>query len=173
MFILLLVFQDDCLVSRSFLSFCSLLYPYFACCWCPYCCVSCRLWVKGALVLVVLLGLTWAIGLLYVSQHSIVMAYMFTLFNSLQGLFIFLFHCLMDERVSHGWGKVTIAYMFTLFNSLQGLFIFLFHCLMDERVSHGLGKVTIAYMFTLLNSLQGLRRPLPLHYGWEGESWVG
>ena len=119
--LLLLVFQDDCHVSRSFLSFCSLLYPYFACCWCPYCCFSCRLWVKGALVLVVLLGLTWAIGLLYVSQHSIVMAYMFTLFNSLQGLFIFLFHCLMDERVSHGLGEVTIAYMSTLLNSLQGL----------------------------------------------------
>ncbi|XP_076356026.1 adhesion G protein-coupled receptor L1-like isoform X2 [Tachypleus tridentatus] len=56
-------------------------------------------WIRGALVLVVLLGLTWAFGLLYLNQESVIMAYVFTILNILQGLFIFLFHCVRNEKV--------------------------------------------------------------------------
>ena len=59
----------------------------------------CRSWVLGAWVLVVLLGLTWAFGLLYVNEHTLAMAYIFTILNSLQGLFIFVFHCIMNDKV--------------------------------------------------------------------------
>lgn len=56
--------------------------------------------MKGAVVLVVLLGLTWIFGFLYVNRDTLVMAYMFTIINSLQGLFIFLFHCVGNEKVT-------------------------------------------------------------------------
>ena len=59
-----------------------------------------RAWVKGAVVLVVLLGLTWIFGFLYINKGKLVMAYVFTILNSLQGLFIFIFHCVKNEKVS-------------------------------------------------------------------------
>lgn len=55
--------------------------------------------VRGALVLLCLLGVTWAFGLLHVSESSIVFAYIFTITNSVQGLFIFIFHCCMNDKV--------------------------------------------------------------------------
>jgi len=58
-----------------------------------------RSWIKGAIVLIVLLGPTWAFGLFYINTQSVVMAYLFTILNSLQGVFIFVFHCLMNEKV--------------------------------------------------------------------------
>jgi len=56
-------------------------------------------WIKGAMVLIVLLGPTWAFGLFYVNTASLFMAYVFTILNSLQGVFIFVFHCVMNEKV--------------------------------------------------------------------------
>lgn len=50
-------------------------------------------------MLVVLLGLTWVFGFLYVSADGIIMAYIFTILNSLQGVFIFIFHCIGNEKV--------------------------------------------------------------------------
>lgn len=58
-----------------------------------------RIWIRSAAVLVVLLGLTWGFGLLYLNAESVVMAYLFTFLNSLQGLFIFVFHCLRNDKV--------------------------------------------------------------------------
>lgn len=60
---------------------------------------SIRSWAKGAVVLVVLLGLTWSFGLLYINKHTIIFAYVFTILNSLQGVFIFSFHCLGNDKV--------------------------------------------------------------------------
>lgn len=50
-------------------------------------------------MLVFLLGLTWTFGLLYLNEESVIMAYIFTVLNSLQGLFIFFFHCVQNEKV--------------------------------------------------------------------------
>lgn len=61
-----------------------------------------RSWVSGAFVLLCLLGLTWSFGLLFLNDSSIVMAYLFTIFNTLQGMFIFIFHCLLQKKVSLG-----------------------------------------------------------------------
>ena len=63
------------------------------------CFVYCRTWLKGSAVLVVLLGLTWVFGFMYVNEDSLVFAYIFTILNSLQGLFIFIFHCYLDRKV--------------------------------------------------------------------------
>ncbi|XP_076048688.1 latrophilin Cirl-like isoform X6 [Oratosquilla oratoria] len=59
---------------------------------------SIRTWVRGAIVLMFLLGLTWTFGLLYLNKASVVMAYIFTVLNSLQGLFIFIFHCVQNDK---------------------------------------------------------------------------
>lgn len=59
----------------------------------------CRSWVIGAIALLCLLGLTWAFGLMYVNESTVVMAYLFTIFNSLQGMFIFIFHCVLQKKV--------------------------------------------------------------------------
>nr|CAH7756708.1 unnamed protein product [Callosobruchus chinensis] len=45
-----------------------------------------------------LLGLTWTFGFLYLIQESVAMAYLFAALNSFQGFFIFLFHCLQNEK---------------------------------------------------------------------------
>ncbi|XP_021379001.1 adhesion G protein-coupled receptor L2-like isoform X2 [Mizuhopecten yessoensis] len=63
-------------------------------------------WLKGAAVLVVLLGLTWVFGILYINKETVVMAYVFTVLNSLQGLFIFIFHCLLNEKVKKEYKKL-------------------------------------------------------------------
>uniref|UniRef100_A0A6A7FTK4 Latrophilin Cirl-like isoform X6 n=1 Tax=Hirondellea gigas TaxID=1518452 RepID=A0A6A7FTK4_9CRUS len=61
---------------------------------------SVRTWLRGAFVLMFLLGLTWTFGLLYLNQQTLVMAYVFTIFNSLQGLFIFVFHCIQNDKLA-------------------------------------------------------------------------
>ncbi|RWS17062.1 G-protein coupled receptor protein-like protein [Dinothrombium tinctorium] len=65
-----------------------------------------RLWLRGALGLVFLLGMTWTFGVLYLNQETIAMAYLFTIFNSFQGLFIFIFHCFQNEKVRKEYSKV-------------------------------------------------------------------
>ncbi|XP_021940476.1 latrophilin Cirl isoform X4 [Zootermopsis nevadensis] len=62
-------------------------------------------WLRGAIVLVFLLGLTWTFGLLYLNEESVIMAYIFTVLNSLQGLFIFVFHCVQNEKVRKEYRK--------------------------------------------------------------------
>lgn len=67
---------------------------------------SARAWLRGAIVLVFLLGLTWTFGLLYLNEESVFMAYIFTVLNSLQGLFIFVFHCVQNEKVQKEYRKM-------------------------------------------------------------------
>ncbi|KAJ7317872.1 hypothetical protein JRQ81_004034, partial [Phrynocephalus forsythii] len=55
-------------------------------------------WVIGAIALLCLLGLTWAFGLMYINESTVIMAYLFTIFNSLQGMFIFIFHCVLQKK---------------------------------------------------------------------------
>ncbi|XP_057186081.1 adhesion G protein-coupled receptor L3-like isoform X23 [Triplophysa rosa] len=62
-------------------------------------------WVIGAIALLCLLGLTWAFGLMYVNESTVIMAYLFTIFNSLQGMFIFIFHCVLQKKVRKEYGK--------------------------------------------------------------------
>uniref|UniRef100_A0A1A8RGK0 Latrophilin 2 n=2 Tax=Nothobranchius rachovii TaxID=451742 RepID=A0A1A8RGK0_9TELE len=64
-----------------------------------------RSWVLGAFALLCLLGLTWSFGLFFLNESSIVMAYLFTIFNTLQGMFIFIFHCILQKKVRKEYGK--------------------------------------------------------------------
>uniref|UniRef100_A0A8C4YMX1 Adhesion G protein-coupled receptor E5 n=1 Tax=Gopherus evgoodei TaxID=1825980 RepID=A0A8C4YMX1_9SAUR len=46
------------------------------------------------------LGTTWIFGMFQFNQRSLVASYIFTILNSLQGLFIFLLHCLLKKQAS-------------------------------------------------------------------------
>nr|XP_048688302.1 adhesion G protein-coupled receptor E5 isoform X14 [Caretta caretta] len=46
-----------------------------------------------------ILGTTWIFGMFQFNQRSLVVSYIFTILNSLQGLFIFLLHCLLKQQV--------------------------------------------------------------------------
>ncbi|XP_072219298.1 adhesion G protein-coupled receptor L2-like isoform X4 [Leuresthes tenuis] len=64
-----------------------------------------RSWVLGAFALLCLMGLTWSFGFFFLNESSIVMAYLFTIFNTLQGMFIFIFHCLLQKKVRKEYSK--------------------------------------------------------------------
>ncbi|XP_059469822.1 latrophilin Cirl-like isoform X3 [Neocloeon triangulifer] len=66
---------------------------------------SARSWLRGAIALVFLLGLTWTFGLLFLNKETAIMAYVFTVLNSFQGLFIFAFHCVQNEKVQKEYRK--------------------------------------------------------------------
>ncbi|XP_077474261.1 adhesion G protein-coupled receptor L1-like isoform X3 [Stigmatopora argus] len=66
---------------------------------------SIKSWVLGAITLLVLLGLTWAFGLMFINENSLIMAYLFTTFNAFQGMFIFIFHCALQKKVHKEYSK--------------------------------------------------------------------
>ncbi|XP_054907233.1 adhesion G-protein coupled receptor G4 [Poeciliopsis prolifica] len=59
--------------------------------------------LKGAASLTFLLGLTWTVGFFTWTPARVVLLYLFAGLNTLQGLFVFLFHCLMKENVRTQW----------------------------------------------------------------------
>ncbi|CAJ1063563.1 adhesion G-protein coupled receptor G4 [Xyrichtys novacula] len=59
--------------------------------------------LRGVASLTLLLGLTWTVGFFTWGPARIVLLYIFSGLNSLQGLFIFFFHCLMKENVRRQW----------------------------------------------------------------------
>nr|XP_044608470.1 adhesion G protein-coupled receptor E2-like isoform X2 [Equus asinus] len=52
-----------------------------------------------------ILGCTWCLGILQVGPAAHVMAYFFTIINSLQGVSIFLVYCLLSQQVREQYGK--------------------------------------------------------------------
>ncbi|MBN3274978.1 AGRD1 protein, partial [Polyodon spathula] len=58
-----------------------------------------KLTAKAVAVLLPILGISWIFGVLAVNERSLLFQYMFATFNSLQGFFIFLFHCLLNSEV--------------------------------------------------------------------------
>nr|XP_020772297.1 adhesion G protein-coupled receptor E3 [Odocoileus virginianus texanus] len=53
-----------------------------------------------------ILGCTWCLGILQVGPAARVMAYLFTIINSLQGFFIFLVYCLLSQQVQKWFGEI-------------------------------------------------------------------
>ncbi|XP_015925665.2 adhesion G protein-coupled receptor L1 isoform X1 [Parasteatoda tepidariorum] len=62
-------------------------------------------WARGSMSVMCLLGLTWCLGLFYIDRKLQVFSYIFTIFNGLQGVFIFLFHVLLNEKVLNWSGN--------------------------------------------------------------------
>ncbi|XP_075902454.1 adhesion G protein-coupled receptor G4a [Nelusetta ayraudi] len=67
----------------------------------------------------VLLGLTWSMGFFSFGPGKVVLMYMFTICNSFQGFFVFLFHCLMKENVRKQWRIHLCCGRFRLYNCTE------------------------------------------------------
>uniref|UniRef100_A0A8D0BHP3 Adhesion G protein-coupled receptor D1 n=1 Tax=Salvator merianae TaxID=96440 RepID=A0A8D0BHP3_SALMN len=72
-----------------------------------------KLTAKAVAVLLPILGSSWIFGVLAVNAHALVFQYMFTVFNSLQGFFIFLFHCLLNSEVRAAFKHKTKVWSLT------------------------------------------------------------
>ncbi|KXJ29080.1 uncharacterized protein LOC110252281 [Exaiptasia diaphana] len=58
-----------------------------------------RMGVKATAVILPLLGITWVFGLLAFNTATLAFKYIFAILNSLQGLMIFIFHCVLNQQV--------------------------------------------------------------------------
>lgn len=58
---------------------------------------------RGALTVMVLLGITWVFGTLAVGKLRLVFQYFFCISNSLQGFLIFLVRCLLYPEARNAW----------------------------------------------------------------------
>ncbi|XP_074061347.1 adhesion G-protein coupled receptor D1 [Macrotis lagotis] len=72
-----------------------------------------KLTAKAVAVLLPILGSSWIFGVLAVNNHAIIFQYMFAVFNSLQGFFIFLFHCLLNSEVRAAFKHKTKVWSLT------------------------------------------------------------
>ncbi|XP_019631179.1 PREDICTED: adhesion G-protein coupled receptor G7-like [Branchiostoma belcheri] len=61
--------------------------------------------LRIAIAVMVLVGLTWIFGFFMISDGRVFFSYLFCIFNSLQGFFIFIFHCLRQKEVQNLWFK--------------------------------------------------------------------
>ncbi|XP_041845968.1 adhesion G-protein coupled receptor G4 [Melanotaenia boesemani] len=59
--------------------------------------------LRAVASLTVLLGLTWLMGFFSFGPGRVVIMYLFSICNTLQGFFVFLFHCLLKENVRKQW----------------------------------------------------------------------
>ncbi|KAM8764623.1 LOW QUALITY PROTEIN: adhesion G protein-coupled receptor E2-like [Rhynchonycteris naso] len=64
-----------------------------------------RMLTFKAMAQLFLLGCTWCLGILQVGPAAHAMAYLFTIINSLQGVFIFLVYCLLSQQVQEQYWK--------------------------------------------------------------------
>ncbi|XP_074059749.1 adhesion G protein-coupled receptor E3-like isoform X2 [Macrotis lagotis] len=64
-----------------------------------------RLLTFKALAQLGILGCTWCLGILQIGPAASIMAYLFTIINSLQGVFIFLVYCLLSHQVQEQYKK--------------------------------------------------------------------
>ncbi|XP_069625291.1 adhesion G-protein coupled receptor G6 isoform X4 [Ranitomeya imitator] len=61
--------------------------------------------MRSVVSLTFLLGMTWGFAFFAWGNATLAFMYLFTIFNSLQGLFIFVFHCALKENVQKQWRR--------------------------------------------------------------------
>ncbi|PIO37132.1 hypothetical protein AB205_0141870 [Aquarana catesbeiana] len=61
--------------------------------------------LRSVVSLTFLLGMTWGFAFFAWGKAALAFLYLFTIFNSLQGLFIFVFHCALKENVQKQWRR--------------------------------------------------------------------
>ncbi|XP_056343200.1 adhesion G-protein coupled receptor G6 isoform X5 [Oenanthe melanoleuca] len=61
--------------------------------------------LRSVVSLTFLLGMTWGFAFFAWGSLTLAFLYLFSIFNSLQGLFIFVFHCAMKENVQKQWRR--------------------------------------------------------------------
>lgn len=55
--------------------------------------------LKAMVILMPILGTTWLLGMFAVNEETIAFQYIFAILNSLQGVFIFMFYCVLNREV--------------------------------------------------------------------------
>ncbi|XP_036032530.1 adhesion G protein-coupled receptor E1-like, partial [Onychomys torridus] len=65
-----------------------------------------RLLTFKAIAQIFILGCSWVLGIFQIGSIASIMAYLFTIINSLQGAFIFLIHCLLNRQIRDAYRKV-------------------------------------------------------------------
>ncbi|XP_067428537.1 adhesion G-protein coupled receptor G6 isoform X6 [Thunnus thynnus] len=70
--------------------------------------------LRSVVSLTFLLGMTWGFALFAWGPVSLAFMYLFSIFNSLQGLFIFIFHCALKENVQKQWRRYLCCGRFRL-----------------------------------------------------------
>ncbi|KAM9421163.1 adhesion G-protein coupled receptor G6-like isoform 9-T9 [Salvelinus alpinus] len=61
--------------------------------------------LRSVISLTFLLGMTWGFAFFAWGPVNLAFMYLFSIFNSLQGLFIFIFHCALKENVQKQWRR--------------------------------------------------------------------
>ncbi|XP_023700077.1 adhesion G protein-coupled receptor L4 [Paramormyrops kingsleyae] len=61
---------------------------------------------RGALALLFVLGATWTFGVLHILQETTVTAYLFTICNTFQGMFIFIFLCVLSRKIQEEYYRL-------------------------------------------------------------------
>uniref|UniRef100_UPI00398E7EBA adhesion G protein-coupled receptor E3-like isoform X2 n=1 Tax=Pristiophorus japonicus TaxID=55135 RepID=UPI00398E7EBA len=64
-----------------------------------------RMLTVKAVAQFILLGCSWVFGLFQMNEDTLVFSYLFTIFNVLQGLFIFCIHCVLNNQVRREYRK--------------------------------------------------------------------
>ncbi|KAM9354916.1 adhesion G-protein coupled receptor G6 [Pholidichthys leucotaenia] len=75
--------------------------------------------LRSAISLTFLLGMTWGFAFFAWGPVSLAFTYLFAIFNSLQGLFIFFFHCALKENVQKQWRRYLCCGRFRLSEQLD------------------------------------------------------
>ncbi|XP_056150221.1 adhesion G-protein coupled receptor G6 [Lampris incognitus] len=70
--------------------------------------------LRSVISLTFLLGMTWGFALFAWGPVNLAFIYLFSIFNSLQGLFIFIFHCALKENVQKQWRRYLCCGRFRL-----------------------------------------------------------
>uniref|UniRef100_A0AAQ6AE05 Adhesion G-protein coupled receptor G6 n=1 Tax=Amphiprion ocellaris TaxID=80972 RepID=A0AAQ6AE05_AMPOC len=70
--------------------------------------------LRSVISLTFLLGMTWGFALFAWEPVTLPFMYLFAIFNSLQGLFIFIFHCALKENVQKQWRRYLCCGRFRL-----------------------------------------------------------
>ncbi|XP_041660506.1 adhesion G-protein coupled receptor G6 isoform X1 [Cheilinus undulatus] len=70
--------------------------------------------LRSVISLTFLLGMTWGFALFAWGPVNLAFMYLFAIFNSLQGLFIFIFHCALKENVQKQWRRYLCCGRFRL-----------------------------------------------------------
>ncbi|KAG7282890.1 hypothetical protein CRUP_020728 [Coryphaenoides rupestris] len=61
---------------------------------------------RGALALLFVLGATWTFGVLHILHETTLTAYLFTIANSFQGMFIFIFLCVLSRKIQEEYYRL-------------------------------------------------------------------
>ncbi|XP_046858708.1 adhesion G-protein coupled receptor D1-like [Xenia sp. Carnegie-2017] len=66
--------------------------------------------VRATIVLLPILGLTWVFGLIAINDETVFFRYLFAIFDSAQGLLIFLFHCALNKQMREAVQKCSLIH---------------------------------------------------------------